>query len=101
HFKGGKKPKGADQLPKIPVTTGWIALMDAGKDAPGTLAVPAGIGIQPVEVPLTDGRRALALPCGNSEVTAYWAVDADDKPICLVIDFDAFSQKEWKARPLT
>lgn len=101
HFRGGKKPKSADQLPRIPVTTGWIALLDAGKDAPGTLAVPAGIGIQPVEVPLTDGRRALALPCGNGEHTAYWAVDADDKPICLVIDFDAFSQKEWKARPVT
>lgn len=101
HWKGGKKPKGADQLPKIPVTTGWLALIDAGKDSPGTLAVPAGIGIQPVEVPLTDGRRALALPCGNGDYTAYWAVDADDKPICLVIDFDAFSMKEWKARPAT
>ena len=22
-----------------------------------------------------------------------------DKPICLVVDFDVFSQKEWKARP--
>lgn len=101
HFRGQKKPKSADQLPRIPVTTGWIALLDAGKDAPGTLAVPAGIGIQPVEVPLTDGRRALALPCGNGEYAAYWAVDAADKPICVVLDFDVFSQKEWKARPLT
>ena len=101
HYKGGKKPKTADQLPKVPVTTGWIALMDAGKDSPGTLAVPAGIGIQPVEVPLTDGRRALALPCGNGEYAAYWAVDASDKPICIVIDFDVFSQREWKARPAT
>jgi len=101
HFRGQKKPKSADQLPRIPVTTGWIALLDAGKDAPGTLAVPAGIGIQPVEVPLTDGRRALALPCGNGEYAAYWAVDANDKPICVVLDFDVFSQKEWKARPLT
>ena len=101
HFRGQKKPKSADQLPRIPVTSGWIALLDAGKDAPGTLAVPAGIGIQPVEVPLTDGRRALALPCGNGEYAAYWAVDANDKPICVVLDFDVFSQKEWKARPLT
>jgi hypothetical protein len=101
HFKGGKKPKSADQLPRISVTTGWIALLDAGKDSPGALAVPAGLGIQPVEVPLTDGRRALALPCGNGEFAAYWAVDAADKPICIVIDFDVFSQKEWKARPLT
>jgi hypothetical protein len=100
HFRGQKKPKSADQLPRIPVTTGWIALLDAGKDSPGTLAMPAGLGIQPVEVPLTDGRRALALPCGNGEYAAYWAVDASDKPICIVLDFDVFSQKEWKARPL-
>lgn len=107
HFRGQKKPKSADQLPRIPVTTGWIALLDsapaagaAGKDSPGTLAMPAGLGIQPVEVPLTDGRRALALPCGNGEYAAYWAVDAADKPICIVLDFDVFTQKEWKARPL-
>jgi len=58
-------------------------------------------GVQPVEVPLTDGRRALALPCGKGEFAAYWAVDATDKPICIVVDFDVFTQKEWKARPLT
>ena len=38
---------------------------------------------------------------GNGEFAAYWAVDAADKPICVVIDFDVFSQKEWKARPVT
>jgi len=102
HYKGGKKPKSADALPRVPVTSGWIALLDAGKDAPGKLAVPETItGVSPVEVPLTDGRRALALPCGNGEFAAYWAVDATDKPICIVVDFDVFTQKEWKARPLT
>ena len=54
-----------------------------------------------VEVPLVDGRRALALPCGNGEYAAYWAVDEGDKPIALVVDFDVFTQKEWKARPPT
>jgi hypothetical protein len=102
HYKGGKKPKSADALPRVPVTSGWLALMDAGKDAPGKLAVPETVtGVQPVEVPLTDGRRALALPCGKGEFAAYWAVDATDKPICIVVDFDVFTQKEWKARPLT
>ena len=101
HYKGQKKPKSADQLPTTPVTTGWIALIDAGKDAPGVVAVPATApaGVQPVEIPLTDGRKALALPCGNGDYTAYWATDATDKPICLVLDFDVFTQKEWKARP--
>jgi hypothetical protein len=101
HYEGQKKPKSPDQLPRCAVTTGWIALIDAGKGSPGVVAVPAQPGIQPVEIPLTDGRRALALPCGNGEFAAYWAVDAADKPVCLVVDFDVFTQKEWKARPAT
>jgi hypothetical protein len=100
HYKGQKKPKSADQLPRVAVTSGWIALIDAAGDAPGVVAVPAtATGIQPVEVPLVDGRRALALPCGNGEYAAYWAIDEGDKPIALVVDFDVFTQKDWKARP--
>jgi hypothetical protein len=101
HYKGQKKPKGADVLPRVPVTSGWLALIDERGDAPGVVAVPPAslTGIQPIEVPLVDGRRALALPCGNGDFGAYWAVDAMDKPICLVVDFDAFTQKDWKARP--
>lgn len=98
--QGGKKPKTADQLPRVTVTSGWVALVDAGAGPPGVVAVPsASTGLQPIELPLTDGRRALALPCGNGELAAYWAVDAADKPICVVVDFEVFTQKEWKARP--
>jgi hypothetical protein len=100
HYKGQKKPRSPDQLPRCAVTTGWIALVDAGEGSPGALAVPAAsTGLQPIEVPLTDGRRALALPSGNGEFAAYWAVDPQDKPICLVIDFDVFTAREWKLRP--
>jgi hypothetical protein len=96
-------PKSADQLPHIDVASGWVALLDANGNSPGVIAVPPATltGIQPVEVPLVDGRRALALPCGNGEYAAYWAVDEADKPIALVLDFDVFTQKEWKARPAT
>jgi len=97
HAKG-KKPKEPTQYS---VTSGWIVLMDAGTGSPGVIATPPPSGIQPIEVPLTDGRKALAVPCGTGELTAYWAVDATDKPICLVIDFDAFTQKEWKAKSPT
>jgi hypothetical protein len=102
HWKGQKPPKTGDQMPRTEVSTGWLALIDAGKgdkDTPGVLAVPPATGLSPIEVPLTDGRKALALPSGNGEFAAYWAVDATDKPICLVIDFEAFSLKDWKARP--
>ncbi len=98
HFQGAKKPKSADQLPRCAVTSGWIAIVDGG-DAPGAIAVPEVGGIAPVEIPLTDGRKAFAIACGNGEFAAYWAIDAADKPICLVIDFDRFTQKDWKARP--
>ena len=96
HWKGQKKPK-PEQLPMTP-SSGWIALLDAGDGSPGAIGVPAA-GIMPIDVPLTDGRHALALPCGEGEYAAYWAVDASDKPICLVVDFDVFSQKDWKAKP--
>jgi hypothetical protein len=99
HAKGQKRPKSEDQIPRWPVTTGWFSLIDAGSGSPGVLAVPATTGVNPVEIPLTDGRRALAFPSGNGEFATYWAVDAADKPVLLVIDFDVFTQKEWKAKP--
>jgi hypothetical protein len=100
HYKGQKKPKSADDLPRVTVTSGWVVLLDAGTgSSPGAIALPPANGIQPIEVPLTDGRRALALPCGNGELAAYWAVDATDKPVCLVVDFEVFTQKDWKSKP--
>jgi len=101
HFAGQKKPKSPDQLPRTPVTSGWLVLVDAGAGSPGPIAVPAAPPTPnlPVEVALTDGRRALALPCGDGEYVAYWAVDATDKPIALVVDFDVLAQKDWKAKP--
>lgn len=98
HFKGQKPPKDATQLPRVAVTSGWLVLID-GASPPGAISVPAATGVTPIEVPLTDGRKALALPCGSGEFVCYWAVDAADKPICLVVDFDVFTQKDWKARP--
>ncbi|HEY0483315.1 MAG TPA: hypothetical protein VGD37_37600 [Kofleriaceae bacterium] len=91
--------RAAEALPRTPVTSGWLALLDAGDGSPGVIALPPATGLVPVEVPLTDGRRALALPCGNGAFAAYWALDAAGRPICVVVDFDVFSQKAWKARP--
>ncbi|MBA3820747.1 MAG: hypothetical protein H0X17_17785, partial [Deltaproteobacteria bacterium] len=84
-----------------------LALLDAGSGSPGVISVPAAVpslaaatpANLPVAVPLADGRHALAVPCGPGDYAAYWAVDATDKPICLVLDFDVFTQKEWKAKP--
>jgi len=98
HYKNQKKPKSADELPRVNVTSGWLVLLDARDGAPGAVTVPAANGVTPIEIPLTDGRRALALPCGNGEFAAYWAVDAADKPVCLVVDFDVLTQKDWKSK---
>ena len=98
HYKGQKKPKSADDMPSLTSSDGWIALTDGAGGWPGALALPPAAGTQPIEVALTDGRRALAIPTGTSGVTAYWAIDATDKPICLVIDCDAITTKDWKAK---
>ena len=106
HYRGQKPPKSADQLPRCPVTTGWLALVDCGgqpgssaaEGPPGVLTVPPSSGITPLEIQLGDSRRALALPCGNGAVAAYWAIDAADKPVCLVVDFDVISLKDWKSK---
>jgi hypothetical protein len=99
HFRGQAKPRSPDALPRTAATTGWIALLDAGDGPPGVLALPPSTGLVPIEVPLTDGRRAIALPCSRGEFTAYWAVDAADRPICVVLDLDAFPHEAWNARP--
>lgn len=92
HARGQKKPK-PEQLPAIVSTSGWLAITDGtAPDAP--LALPA-TGEAAQLSPTT-----LAFPSGKGEFVAYWAVDATDKPVCLVIDFDAFTQKEWKAKPV-
>jgi hypothetical protein len=100
HWKGQKRPKSAEDLPRVTSSTGWLAVMDAADGSPGLLALPESAGTQPIEVPLTDGRRALAIPSGKGEFAAYWAIDAQDKPICFVIDLEAITQKDWKAKPI-
>jgi hypothetical protein len=93
------RPAPSEAVPRTPITSGWLALLDAGDGSPGVIALPPPNGVLPIEVPLTDGRRALALPCGNGAFAAYWALDADDRPICVVVDFDAFTSKAWRAKP--
>ena len=70
HYAGQKKPKSADALPRVAVPAGWLALVDAGSGAPAALALPSPrrSGVQPVEHPLADGRRALALAVRRGRV---------------------------------
>lgn len=115
HFAKQKMPKSPDDLPRVDVTGDYVVLLDAGKGAPGPIAVsapapapppafntpgpaPLPPSIAPVEIPLTDGRRALALASGDGSFAAYWGVDAEDKAVCLVLDFETFTQKDWKAK---
>jgi hypothetical protein len=106
----GPPPRAAEQLPRCTVTSGWLAIVDAGPGpggvAPDASEVPApappalGLaGVAPVELSLLDGRRAIAVPCGAGEYAAYWAVDAADKAVCLVVNFDVFTRNEWTAKP--
>jgi hypothetical protein len=100
HPSGHKHPKTPEQAPRHPVTTGWLAIADAGDGTPGPIALPESAGIEPVDIALTDGRHVLAVPCKAGDYAAYWAIDPSDKPVCLVVDLGAFSAKDWRAKPV-
>lgn len=97
HHHGQRRPRSADQLPHIDVASGALVIVDAGSGTPG--AIVSGDPPTLHEVALTDGRHALVVPCKPGEYAAYWAIDATDKPVCLVVDLDVLTQKEWKAKP--
>ncbi len=99
HFTGQKKPKTPDELPRVASTSGWLVLVETGSGSPGPIAVGEPTGTGPFEIALADGRKALALRCGEGEYATYWAVDETDRPICLVIDFNVLTQKDWKTKP--
>ncbi|MCX5742465.1 MAG: hypothetical protein NT062_08215 [Proteobacteria bacterium] len=92
HYARDKKPKSPDALPRL-ATSGWLAVID-GATTPSALPTSTPTSVTPV----VHG-AALAVPCGTGEFAAYWAVDATDKPICLVIDFDVLTAKDWKTKP--
>jgi hypothetical protein len=98
HFAKDKKPKSADALPRVPSRSGFFAVIDGAKSA-SAITLEPNTGVQPKRYALPDGRAALVVPCPEGEFAAYWAVDATDKPICLVIDFDVLTQKDWKSKP--
>lgn len=95
HYHGQKRPKSADQLPRVTVASNALVIVDAGTGSPGAIAAAPVLH----DVALTDGRHALVVPCKAGEYAAYWAIDAADKPVCLVVDLDVLTQKEWKAKP--
>ena len=100
HWKGQKKPKSADELPRI-----GEHRVDRADRCERRLARRAracrrrsnGRSRSRSRSPMAGARSRFRR--GKGEFAAYWAVDAQDKPICLVIDFDAFTQKDWKAKP--
>jgi len=100
HPTGAKRVKTADQAPRFAVTSGWLAIADAGASLPATIAVAPAGALDAVDVPLTDGRHVLAVPCKPGEYLAYWGIDPSDKPVCVVVDLGAFTAKDWRAKPV-
>ena len=103
HFAGTKPPTEAAQLPSVVSASGWFAVQDAATTA--AVTDPAALP-PPVFAPnaMAVERRAgndvaFAFPVGAGAYTAYWGIDAHDKAVCLVIDFDVFTQKDWRAKP--
>jgi Protein of unknown function (DUF4241) len=101
HFAGSKPPSEAAQLPSVVSASGWLAVQDAS-----TTAAVSDAAVLPAPVfalnALAVERRAgtgvaFAFPVGAGAYTAYWGVDDHDKAVCLVIDFDVFTQKDWRS----
>jgi len=57
----------------------------------------APTGVTPLEVSLTDGRRALALRVAPAS-SPRTGGRCERQAVCLVVDFDVFTQKDWKSR---
>ncbi|MBP9087828.1 MAG: hypothetical protein KBG15_17035 [Kofleriaceae bacterium] len=103
HFAGTKPPTDAAKLPSVTSTSGWFAVQDAA-----TMAAVADPGVLPpplvTPTAMAVERRAghgvaFAFPVGPGAYTAYWGIDEHDKAVCLVIDFDVFTTKDWRAKP--
>jgi hypothetical protein len=103
HFAGTKPPAAGAALPCVVSTSGWVALQDAKStaafDDPTALPPPqSASGNMSIERRAGDATPAIAFAVKPGEYTAYWAVDEHDKAVCLVIDFDLFTQKDWKSK---
>ncbi len=102
HFVGTKPPAEAAQLPSVVSASGWLAVQDAASTA--AVSDPAALP-PPVFAPnaMAVERRAgtgvaFAFPVGAGGYTAYWGIDDHDKAVCLVVDFDVFTQKDWRSK---
>ena len=63
-----------------------------GVTGPPAVETPARLA--PTRAAITPITNVNASP--NAMTTA---IDANDKPICLVVDFDVLTQKDWKSKP--
>lgn len=103
HFAGAKPPATGAALPTVSSTSGWLAVQDASStaavDDAAVLPAPVFAATAMSVERRTANGLAVALPVKPGDYTAYWGVDEHDKAVCLVIDFDVFSQKDWRSKP--
>jgi hypothetical protein len=100
YWKGQKPPKSVDQIPQFSVSSGWISVHDANSTfAPTDTASLTEIPNPTSFVECKSAAAVLfAFAVEPGQYTAYWALDAQDKPVCLVLDFDVFTDKEWRSK---
>ena len=102
HFSGTKPPIATAQLPQVITDSGWLAIQDTATTAavtdPAVLPPPAFTPTAMAAERRAGNGVAFAFPVGPGAYTAYWGIDEHDKAVCLVLDFNVFTQKEWRAK---
>jgi hypothetical protein len=103
HFAGSKPLVVNAALPTVTSTSGWLAVQDAtctaAVDDAAVLPAPIFSATAMSVERRTAAGVAVAFPVKPGDYTAYWGVDEHDKAVCLVVDFDVFSQKDWRSKP--
>ncbi len=110
HFDGQKPPRTAEDAPVIELAGHTLALMDAAtaeQVRAGVVQISAAdlgpadgsqvaVGTVDRLVDSSSGRNLLCATARPGPYHVYWALDAADAPVCLVIDYDGFKAGDWK-----
>ena len=91
HAEGKRPPKTIAEAPSIEATT--IAITDASLIE----KLKAGAKLSPPDL---TGAVALHVGAKPAPVTPDWGLSPEGTPVCLLLDFNAFSASDWRAQPV-
>ena len=91
HAEGKRPPKTIAEAPSIEATN--IAITDASL----VEKLKTGARMSPPDL---TGAVALTVGDKPAAVTPYWGLSPEGTPVCLLLDFNAFTASEWRVAPV-